>query len=110
MCPGGHGGGRDLGGRPRGDQRHEPVLAQRAQRQRRHCGRHHAADYRQDGRRRPVTRWTASPSSAGWRRARSSSAAATTTPRASCVGDFLAGRRSTATRRRCMPSYTPGVR
>ena len=40
--PGRHRGGGDLGARPRRHQRHEPVLAQRAQRQRRHRGRHHA--------------------------------------------------------------------
>ncbi len=38
-----HGGGGHIGSRPRGDQRHEPVFAQRAQRQRRHRRRHHAA-------------------------------------------------------------------
>ena len=38
-----HGGGGHLGAGPRGDQRHEPVLAQRAQRQRRHGGRHRPA-------------------------------------------------------------------
>ena len=37
--PGRHGGGRDLRAGTRGHQRHEPVLAQRAQRQRRHGGR-----------------------------------------------------------------------
>ncbi len=41
--PGRHGGRRHLGARPRGDQRHEPVLAQRAQRQRRHRGGHRPA-------------------------------------------------------------------
>ena len=40
--PGRDGGGGDIRGRPRRDQRHEPVLAQRAQRQRGHRGRHHA--------------------------------------------------------------------
>jgi uncharacterized FAD-dependent dehydrogenase len=35
-----HGGGRHQRTRPRGDQRHEPVFAQRAQRQRRHGGGH----------------------------------------------------------------------
>jgi hypothetical protein len=38
--PGRHRGGGHLRARPRGHQRHEPVLAQRAQRQRRHRGRH----------------------------------------------------------------------
>ena len=37
-----HGGGGDLRAGARRDQRHEPVFAQRAQRQRRHRGRHHA--------------------------------------------------------------------
>jgi uncharacterized FAD-dependent dehydrogenase len=36
--PGRHCGGRHLRARACGHQRHEPVLAQRAQRQRRHCG------------------------------------------------------------------------
>jgi uncharacterized FAD-dependent dehydrogenase len=40
MCPGGTRGGRHLGAGSRRDQRHEPILTQRAQCQRRHCGRH----------------------------------------------------------------------
>jgi hypothetical protein len=37
-----HGGGGHVGRRPRGDQRHEPIFAQRAQRQCRDRRRHHA--------------------------------------------------------------------
>ena len=40
--PGRHGGGGDVRAGPRRHQRHEPVFAQRAQRQRRHRGRHYA--------------------------------------------------------------------
>ena len=43
--PGRHGGGGHLRAGPRGHQRHEPVFAQRAQRQRGHRGRHRAARF-----------------------------------------------------------------
>ena len=53
-------------------------------------------------------RWPASPSSATGRSARSRPAAATYAAPAQRVGDFLAGRPSTALGE-VVPSYTPGV-
>ncbi len=102
MCPGGTRGGRRPPSRARGDQRHEPVFAQRMQRQCRHRGRHHA------GR---LSRWPARrhrlPAPLGGAR-RSSPAAEPMPPRCRLVGDFLAGRPSgrSAT---VVPSYKPGV-
>ena len=84
MCPGGTVVAATSRAGPRRHQRHEPVLAQRAQRQRRHRGAH----------RRPTTipagRWPASRCSASWSRAPSCSAAAPTSARP--AGRRLPGR------------------
>ncbi len=99
--PGRHRGRRDLRAGPRGHQRHEPVLAQRAQRQRRHRGRHRRRTIRDLCRGGPLA-GIALPAALG-SRAPSCSAAATTTRRASWSAISSRGRavaRSSAT---CSP-------
>jgi uncharacterized FAD-dependent dehydrogenase len=85
MCPGGTVVAATSEPGPRGHQRHEPVFAQRAQRQRRLVVGINPADYRQDPTARPARsrRWTASPSSATGSRAPTSWAAAATWRRGS---------------------------
>ena len=75
--PGRHRGGRRVRAGPGRHQRHEPVFAQRAQRQQRDRGRHHAEPTIR------ATRWPASNCSAASRKAPSRWAAAPTTRRAS---------------------------
>ncbi len=90
MCPGGTVVAAASEPGRRGDQRHEPVFAQRAKRQRRHRGGDHARgglSRRSAGRRGLQRRWE----EAGLPRRRRSYAAA-----GQRVGDFLAGRPSTA--------------
>ena len=79
MCPGGTVVAATSRAGPRRHQRHEPVLAQRAQRQRRHRGGHRAA--RLPGLEPGRPRWPASRCSASWNRTPSCSAAATTARR-----------------------------
>jgi uncharacterized FAD-dependent dehydrogenase len=91
-CARRHGGGRHFRAGPGGDQRHEPVFAQRAQRQRRHRRRHHAARLprRAAGRHRAAARLEARAFELG---------GGTYEAPAQLVGDFLAGRPSTGSAR-----------
>jgi hypothetical protein len=66
-------------------QRHEPVFAQRTQRQRRHGGRHHPRGLS------PAARWPASNSSASWEEA-AFGRRRQLRRAGQLVGDFLAGR------------------
>ena len=101
--PGRHRGGGDLGAGPRRHQRHEPVFAQRAQRQRRHRRRHHAGGL---SRRIALAgiafqrHWEARAFELGGGNYARAGAARRRLPRRTAVD---------RARRRCMPSYTPGV-
>ena len=99
-----HGGGGDLRAGPRRHQRHEPIFARRVQRQF-GARRRHRSGARLSGPSAGRDRLAA----ASWRSRRSSRADRTIDAPGQRVGDFLAGRPSTALGE-VVPSYKPGVR
>jgi uncharacterized FAD-dependent dehydrogenase len=96
-----HRGRRHLGTGARRHQRHEPVFAQRTQRQRRPGGRHHPEDF-------PGHPLAGIEFQRRWEEAAFKAGGENYAAPAQKVGDFLAGRASTELGA-VVPSYTPGV-
>ena len=102
--PGRHRRGRDLRAAPRGDERHEPVLPQRTQCQRRHRRRHQS--------RNRISREAHSPEwncRSDWNRCAYELGGSDYCAPGQLVGDFVRGVPSTAFGE-VEPSYKPGVR